>query len=1149
MLRKNVLFCFIFILFASAILGNVAGGGTGTGANVTTTQNGNNVVLANGIVSITINITNGNITNFTYNGTNLLAGGNGGGYFYIDGSGGPTLTNPTYTLTVNPADNGGNQAEVELQTLGTPIDCTLYYDLLRGQQGIYDTLVLTHETTYADYPGAELRTNMYVGSMFDWICVDPYRFRQMASTSDTYVTVTGAPVEVFDFTSGIYSGTTGCKYSYSEPLGQTNVYGWASTTSKYGVWQTFPSHEYLDGGPMHRELTAHLGNTLLDMFGGGHYGFGLTQDQPAGTFTSKTFGPAFIYANQYTGTATNVSAYAQALFADAKAQAAAEQAAWPYAWFNPQPESTGSGTTITAYLQSSGRGTVTGTFAINDTYNPAASPVGMWIGLAPDDGGVDFQQQYLTYQFWVTTTAGGSFTIPNVQPGTYNLWAFGPGAAGTFEQANITVAAGQTLNLGTVTWTPLRLGPTVWEIGVPDRSSEEFNNGEHDVTPWSSVLPPYAGGAPYDIPTDWSAFLDYANQYPNGVSYTVGVSNYASDWNYCQPTILNTGGAYVGTTSKIYFNLAKAPSAGNQARLYIAFAAAYSAACIITINGTVQTASVTGSTDGANAATIANATTGFYVPNYSFDTMVRLGSNGAWGDAYLDFPATDLKAGWNEIDIGLRPTGTAGNGNGFEYDYIRLECQGYSQSSPTPSPQVSATMTSVAAVSPSVTVTGTRTSSPTSTNTETSTLTSTPTLTGTSTYTKTLTSTFTMPPTITMTNTGTLTLTLTKTNTATYTPTASATWSVLSATLTETSTNTPVNTWTNTATLSATGTNTPTWTPTLTGTLSSTQTRTYTITVTDTPVIISATNTPTYTISQTITPTSTLSATRTNTVTPTLTDTRTETAINTLTYTATMTLTDTPVNTWTNTATLSATETNTPTWTPTFTATQTLTLTPTYTITMTYTTVMISATITPTDTISETNTMTNTATPTLTNTPINTSTNTVTLSATETNTPTLTQTSTKTWTATYTQTVTLTNTLTASATYTVPGATLTATNIIETITQTPTTVATGALTIGPVKPYPNPINPFITQYLKIAVDITPTDIDSITLKIYTVSYRLIREEIFEGTAAQVIAESGILEYNSSNLEELSDGTYYFVVIVKKGGETAVSKIDTIIILK
>ena len=872
------------ILFSGKNLyANVAGGGTGTGANVTAVKTGNNVVLANGIVSITINVTNGNITNFTYNGTNLMAGGNGGGYFYIDGSGGPTLANPTYTLTVNPANNGGNQAEVELQTLGSPMDCTLYYDLLRGQQGIYDTLVLTHETTYADYPGAELRTNMYVGSMFDWICVDPYRYRQMASTSDTYIATPGAPAEVFDFTSGIYSGTTGCKYSYSEPLGKTNAYGWASTTSKYGILQTFPSHEYLDGGPMHRELTAHLGNTLLDMFGGGHYGFGLSQDQPAGTFVSKTFGPAFIYANQYTGTATNVSIYAQALFADAQAQAQAEQSAWPYAWFNPQPESTGSGTTVSAYPQASDRATVSGTFAINDTYNPSASPAGMWIGLAPLDGGVDFQQQYLTCQFWVKTGAGGVFTIPNVLPGTYNLWAFGPGAAGTFEDPNITVSAGQSLNLGTVTWTPLRLGPTVWEIGTPDRSSEEFYNGEHDVTPYSGVLPPYTGGAPYNTPAIWSAFLDYANQFPDDVSYTVGTSDFTADWNYCQPTVLNSGGTYVGTTSKIYFNLAKAPAAGNQARLYIAFAAGYSAACILTINGAVQTASVTGSTDGANAATITNATTGFYVPNYSFDTMVRLGTNGAWGDAYLNFPGTILKAGWNEIDIGMRPTGGAGNGNGFEYDYIRLELQGYAGPSPTPSPQGVATATNTAAITASFTATPTAT--------------------------KTVTLTATTSMTSTATRTPSYTATATGTNTASSTATRTATFSA-------TQTVTAPASWTSTPTASATQYNPPSLTATQTIFATEISSKTITATASQT-VSETAVSMPTVTL--TITSTVTAAASATRTATPTFTATKTATQ--------TISFTETIIPTFTSTPTTESSVTGSPT--PVASPADTVTATPT----------------------------------------------------------------------------------------------------------------------------------------------------------------------------------------------------------------------------
>ncbi len=270
---------------------NVAGGGTGTGANVTVTQNGSNVVLSNGIVSFTIDTTNANITNFTYNGTNLLSGGSGGGHFYFDGSGGPTFNNPTYTLTVNPADNGGNQAEVWLQQTASPMDAAAYFDLLRGQQGFYDTLILTHQASYPDYAGAELRSNVYVGSMFNWLCVDPYRFREMASPSDTTVAVAGAPKEVMQWTSGIYNGLTECKYAYSAPLGQENVWGWASTTEPYGIWQTLPSHEYYDGGPMHRELTEHIGNTLLNMFGGWTLRFWLQRRPACRNFLLQDFWP------------------------------------------------------------------------------------------------------------------------------------------------------------------------------------------------------------------------------------------------------------------------------------------------------------------------------------------------------------------------------------------------------------------------------------------------------------------------------------------------------------------------------------------------------------------------------------------------------------------------------------------------------------------------------------------------------------------------------------------------------------------------------------------------------------------------------------------------------------------------------------------
>jgi rhamnogalacturonan endolyase len=1078
----------IFLLIPHFSQANVAGGGTGTGANVTVTQNGTNVTLANGIVSFVIDTTNGNVTNFTYNGTNLLSGGNGGGYFYFDGSGGPTLANPVYTLSVNPANNGGNQAEVWLQSTASPMDMAVYYDLLRGQQGIYDTVIFTHEASYVDYPGAELRTNMYVGSAFDWLCVDPYRFRQMAPPSTAVTTVPGAPPEVMQYTAGPYNGFTNCKYSYSSPLGQVDTWGWASSTSNYGVWQTLPSHEFEDGGPMHRELTEHIGNTLLDMFGGGHYGFGLTQDQPAGTFSSKTFGPAFIYANLYTGSSSDpVSLKARVLWADAQAQAQAEQAAWPYTWFNPQPV---AGATSTVYPQASGRATVSGTLSINDPYNPETSPVSLWIGLAPVDGGVDFQQQYFTSQFWVKTGTGGSFTIPNILPGTYNLWAFGPGVVGTFEQANVTVTAGQSLNLGALTWSPLRLGPTVWEIGTPDRNSNEFNNGEHQSTPYSGILPAYAGGPPFDVPATWGAFMAYPAQYPNGVSFVVGTSDPGTDWNYCQPTV-PSGTTYAGSTSKIYFNLASAPTASQTARLYIAFASAFSSACILTINGTIQTASVMGSTDG-NYATIANATTGFYPPNVSFDSILRLGSQGAWGDAYLNFAGNKLKAGTNEIDIGLRPTGGASLGEGFEYDYVRLELTGFATPTPTPAgsnptatwtntPGITSTATPTVTSSPTPTLTSTRTSTPTSTftNSMTSTPTATRTNTSTVTFTQTATSSTTSTPTATHSNTPTVSSTATATSTYTQTvmntPTASYTMTKTATSIfSNTTTPTPTATTTSTATLVFTATSSPT--------LTSTTTRT--VTPINTPTS-SSTTSSTFTSTFSPTATSTASATHSPTVTdsPTPSATPSQSPTGTLPPTNTSTVTNTPTLSFTPTSTSTETfsPTITSTWTSTFTPTLTFSNTPTFTWTFTST-----STATPTE--SMTSSMTATKTPTFT----------------ATNSFTATPTFTNTWTPTASPTVTSAFTFTVTPAPSVPG---------------------GTLGI-----YPNPATGPTVNFLPP----TYSGISNVRVEIYTVAFRKVLDETFDAIPS---GKAVVVHLTGRGGNPLANGVYYVVVTTNTGRVT------------
>src|SRR5262249_51419028 len=134
----------------------------------------------------------------------------------------------------------------------------------------------------------------------------------------------------------------------------------------------------------------------------------------------------------------------------------------------------------------------------------------------------DFQLWGKTYQFWTHTDANGNFFIPNVVAGTnYTLFAFGPGAIGQFQSQPlngvpppitvntpaapfaVSVNAGQTNDLGIVTWTPTRVGATVWEIGVPDRDTAEFRHGEDY---WHGDI-----GNATNLPVNWAPWQNFSS--------------------------------------------------------------------------------------------------------------------------------------------------------------------------------------------------------------------------------------------------------------------------------------------------------------------------------------------------------------------------------------------------------------------------------------------------------------------------------------------------------------------------------------------------------------------------------------------------------------------------------------------------------------
>jgi non-lysosomal glucosylceramidase len=375
---------------------------------------------------------------------------------------------------------------------------------------------------------------------------------------------------------------------------------------------------------------------------------------------------------------------------------------------------------------------------------------------------------------------------------------------------------------------------------------------------------------------------------------------------------------------------------------------------------------------------------------------------------------------------------------------------------------------------------------------------------------------------------------------------------------------TPTNTPTYTKTRTVTPTSTPqspTFTPSRTGTQTCTPTQSNTPTASQTGTQPDTeTYTPTVTVTDTPTQTVTQTATRTATLSSTMTATQSSTPTFTGTMTATPTMTMSPTATVTLSFTITQTHTVSPTITPTVTGTPpTATDSPTITTTMTPT-----PSYTPTSTPTFSATQTATPADTATNTPVNTASNTQTPNASGTNTPaatstmtgippsvTVTATFTPTFTPTYTRTPSNTATCIITPTFTpsIPaGPTLTFTPtesvVFPTATATPYNDAANiAVSIENI--YPCPYSPN-SGALNIGFKLTKA-VRFYKVKIYSVSFRLIKELYFSGTGSGGEYTAPI---PADVIRTMANGAYYAVVEAETSdSRDALSKPGILVIIK
>jgi len=606
---------------------------TAQAQDVTVTQDEASFTLSNGVITAHVSKRTGDMTSMTFRGREMLndKSGHPGAYWSHDTTGGKAIV---ARLTIDPRTNGGERAEVSVKGISGgikmghgpgaapdgdfPADIEIRYTLHRGDTGIYTYCTFDHRPEYAAATMTEARFAAKLADTFDWMTVDAKRDLHFPA-----------------------SLSQGDKYIYTAVQFDNRAFGWASTKDRLGFWLLNPSVEFLSGGPTKVEFLAHRDTTpvaapiVFNYWRSSHYG-GAAVEVGAGERWTKTIGPFFLYVNE--------GGDPQALARDARARQLREAARWPYDWV------AGVG-----YAGPPDRTTVSGRIVLRDPQAPGAGTPNLLVGLtapaytspverAGPSGAplprrqIDWQTDAKHYQFWARGEADGTFAIPDVPAGTYTLRAMTDGVLGEFAKADVVVRPGQPIDLGPLTWTPVRLGRQIWEVGIPNRTATEFAGADRF---WRPEMP-----------------LDYSTRFPNDVRFVIGRSEAGKDWYFQHvphnenPTATSQPFRGVTTTGRatpytISFDLGSAPR--GRALLRVAICGTGARDVEVSVNGQRAGRIERMLVDGA---------------------IARHSIQGLWYEREVAFDAALLKAGTNVVTLTV-PAGPVNNG--VIYDYLRLE--------------------------------------------------------------------------------------------------------------------------------------------------------------------------------------------------------------------------------------------------------------------------------------------------------------------------------------------------------------------------------------------------------------------------------------------------------------------------------------------
>ncbi|KAL9245597.1 hypothetical protein vseg_019228 [Gypsophila vaccaria] len=525
---------------------------TRNGEVVRVNATSDNVVLDNGILQVTFAVPEGFITGIRYAGIrNVLDANNKEsqrGYWDIassadlddDNTDELLLTGASFKIISHTDD----QAEISFlhpSTPTVPLQVDNRYVMLRGSSGFYSYAIFERLQGWPPLQIDQIRTVYKLeNDKFHYMAVSDKMQRVMPMLQDR---TTGQPLAYKEAvllthpTDPKLKGEVDDKYQYSCEDKDNKVHGWISFDPPVGVWIITPSDEFRLGGPHKQDLTAHAGPNLLAMFHSTHYaGPNLTMSFQKGEPWKKVFGPYFVHLNSVSGEEDP-----RTLWGKAKNQMVEEVQKWPYNFPSSQD-----------FAKANERGSVAGRLLVRDNTKPPQPAASAWVGLSPPGDLGSWQSQVKGYQFWTQTDAEGKFQIKNVRAGDYNLFAWVPGFIGDYKYSQIiTITPGKQLNVDDLVYTPPRNGPTLWEIGIPDRTAAEF----YVPDPLKTLTNRLYVHDTQDKYRQYGLWDRYTDVYPKqDLIYTVNVSDYRNDWFYAHVP-RKSGDTYVPTTWQIRFPL------------------------------------------------------------------------------------------------------------------------------------------------------------------------------------------------------------------------------------------------------------------------------------------------------------------------------------------------------------------------------------------------------------------------------------------------------------------------------------------------------------------------------------------------------------------------------------------------------------------